>query len=119
MKLLIGECANYFFGMASKEFEESDLQAAAKALGCEDCLPNNINSDHQALSPKNLSSQDRYVQEAMHGCVSFLPDEPEVEKVSYAYLFKQSPRSKGRLNNWNMGNQPRNLMTGKPGHDKD
>ena len=107
--------------MANKEFDQSDLQSAAKALGCEDCLPKNNCLPHSLPSLKDPSHYDHYVQDAMRGSVSFSPDERTPNKVSYADSLRVLSRHGRSLNKWcnATSNSARNMMLKKPGLDRD
>lgn len=100
--------------MANLEFEQSDLLAAAKAFGCEDCLPKN-----NPLLPKEATFYDQYVQQALKGSVSFSPDEPDTKQASCPDLLKFPSRSERRgLGKFVLRDQARNLMTKRPGYER-
>ncbi len=100
--------------MTSKEFEESDLRSAAKAFGCEKYLP------HKFPKLKGPFYENKYVQDAMKGSVSFSPDEAVAQKVSYAELLREPTRSQRRLSGeFTVRDQVRNLMTIRPGFNRD
>lgn len=105
----------------TKEFDQSDLLSAAKALGCEDCLPKKTCSPHSLPPLKEPTHYDPYVQDAMRGSVSFSPDDPTTKKVSYADSLRVPSRHERSLNKWcnATSNAARNMMFKKPGPDRD
>lgn len=106
--------------MANREFEESDLESAAKALGCEDCLSQNKSSQRAIPPLRDPSFYDHYVQDALKGSVSFSPNDRNEEKKSYSQSFTRFSRSERSINGWRgNGNSVKNMMSGKPGHDRD